>query len=349
MTNVAHKQGASLAIAIALLSGQALAEANLPKLGADPQAVSVSGLSSGAYMATQLHVAYSARFMGAGLVAGGPYNCTLGRGFLETTPCLKNPHIGGPNVAAMVASAKDASNKNKIDSLDLLKPHKLYIFTGTNDNVVVPGIVEKTKDFYRGVDVSIENIKFVKELPAGHGFISPNANNGCAVTGSPYINKCAIKGDDKYYDQAGEILQQIYGPLNAPAVALSGNVLAFDQASYTTVKLKKLSLADKGHVYVPKACREADSQCKIHVSLHGCGQSEESIQDKWYTTLGLNNWADTNKIIVLYPQAQKSSVNPQNPYGCWDWWGYTGSDFAVKSAGQMRAIIAMVDALIQKE
>lgn len=36
---------------------------------------SVSGVSSGAYMAVQLHVAYSETFMGVGSIAGGPYFC----------------------------------------------------------------------------------------------------------------------------------------------------------------------------------------------------------------------------------------------------------------------------------
>jgi poly(3-hydroxybutyrate) depolymerase len=31
----------------------------------------------------------------------------------------------------------------------------------------------------------------------------------------------------------------------------------------------------------------------------------------------LNEWADTNNIIVLYPQAVPSYGND---YGCWDWW-----------------------------
>jgi poly(3-hydroxybutyrate) depolymerase len=37
----------------------------------DPQKISVSGISSGAYMAVQLHVAYSKNIMGVGAIAGG--------------------------------------------------------------------------------------------------------------------------------------------------------------------------------------------------------------------------------------------------------------------------------------
>lgn len=53
--------------------------ADLSALGAglnlQPQSLSVSGLSSGAFMAQQFHVAYSQWVIGAGIVAGGPSGC----------------------------------------------------------------------------------------------------------------------------------------------------------------------------------------------------------------------------------------------------------------------------------
>jgi hypothetical protein len=56
---------------------------------------------------------------------------------------------------------------------------------------------------------------------------------------------------------------------------------------------------------------------------------------------GINEWADGNNIIVLYPQTIASIV-PANPDGCWDWWGYTGPNYALKSAPQMMAVMAEV-------
>src|SRR5262245_16140159 len=47
----------------------------LPASGADPSKTSVSGLSSGGYMAGQYHVAHSATVIGAGIVAAGPFGC----------------------------------------------------------------------------------------------------------------------------------------------------------------------------------------------------------------------------------------------------------------------------------
>lgn len=45
---------------------------------------------------------------------------------------------------------------------------------------------------------------------------------------------------------------------------------------------------------------------------------------------------------MLYPQTI-ASVIPVNPEGCWDWWGYTGWNYAVQSAPQMTTIMNMVN------
>lgn len=37
---------------------------------------------------------------------------------------------------------------------------------------------------------------------------------------------------------------------------------------------------------------------------------------------GLNEIAEANNLIILYPQASVSKIYPYNPKGCWDWWGY---------------------------
>ena len=59
----------------AALAPETRAAEELPKLGADLAATSVSGLSSGAYMAGQIQVAHAKDIVGAGIVAGGPFAC----------------------------------------------------------------------------------------------------------------------------------------------------------------------------------------------------------------------------------------------------------------------------------
>jgi hypothetical protein len=43
-----------------------------------------------------------------------------------------------------------------------------------------------------------------------------------------------------------------------------------------------------------------------------------------------------------------SSLLPLNPNACWDWWGYTGVDYAQKSGPQIQAIYAMLQRLAGK-
>ncbi len=69
----------------AYLAAAALASAadaaTLSGYNADPNSVSVSGLSSGGFMAAQLGVAYSDTFKaGFGVFAGGPFDCARNQG-----------------------------------------------------------------------------------------------------------------------------------------------------------------------------------------------------------------------------------------------------------------------------
>ena len=49
----------------------------LPTLAANISETSVSGISSGAYMAGQFQIAHSRIVAGAGIIAGGPYGCEM--------------------------------------------------------------------------------------------------------------------------------------------------------------------------------------------------------------------------------------------------------------------------------
>jgi len=103
------------------------------------------------------------------------------------------------------------------------------------------------------------------------------------------------------------------------------------------------SLDATGFVYVPTAC-QSGSTCKLHVALHGCVQNWDTIDLQYVEHAGYNEWAETNNIIILYPQAEPNLVL-SNPNACFDWWGYAGSDYATKTGTQMQAIYEMVQHL----
>ncbi len=74
--------------------------------------------------------------------------------------------------------------------------------------------------------------------------------------------------------------------------------------------------------------------------LHGCKQNVSDVQQQYVRNTGYNRWAETNNIVVLYPQTSTAATN-----SCWDWWGYDSANYSKKSGQQMAAIKAMVDRL----
>ena len=165
--------------------------------------------------------------------------------------------------------------------------------------------------------------------------------NDCKDNKDPYIDQCG-------YDQAGIILQHIYGRLNPPNRGqLIGSVKKFDQALYTKPHPPDaLSLGDTGYVFVPQDC-EQGGRCRVHVALHGCKQDIGDIGRRFVEDTGYNAWADTNHLIILYPQTKPSLYSPSNPQACWDWWGYIDHEdsYVTKSGSQVKVIKAMLSAL----
>ena len=176
-----------------------------------------------------------------------------------------------------------------------------------------PEVVRELQAYYAQYGIKA---KLVDDKPAGHAMVTEDAGNkDCGVTRDPYINDCD-------YDAAGELLTHLLGPLKPPAKA--GPLREFDQ----------------GFVYVPKDCEK--TRCHVHVAFHGCRQGASEVGDRFAREAGYNRWAETNRLIVLYPQVKASFWNPR---GCWDWWGYTGSAYATKDGAQIRAVRAMLERL----
>ncbi len=86
----------------------------------DIKETSVSGLSSGGFFAVQLQVAHSSIIKGAGIVAGGPYNCAGDKLYFN---CM---YSNSPVITNSVQNTIKWSG-SKIDSVDNLKNHKIYL------------------------------------------------------------------------------------------------------------------------------------------------------------------------------------------------------------------------------
>ena len=315
----------------------------LPQLGIDVKQTSASGLSAGAYMAGQLQVAHSNQTVGAALVAGGPYGCAetgsegpLPAAARNTTQALegcmsdKLRSEGIPNVIALAERAKALAKDGKIDPLEGMKSDKVYLFSGGADQIVAPSIVQAAKDFYIQSGVAEDNIKFDTRKDAGHAFLTTDAGTTCGVSAPPFVSDCD-------YDQAGAILSWLYRDLKTPTEKPAGKFIRFDQSQFTEDGAADLS--KEGVVYVPPSCSK-EGNCRLHIALHGCEQNINTIGMTFVEGSGFARWADTNGLVILFPQVSASVLNPK---GCWDWWGYTGNDYLTKDAPQIAAIWKMVE------
>ena len=298
----------------------------LPALGAEPGRLTVSGLSSGAYMAVQVHVAHSSRVSGAAAVAGGPYYCAQASVWAAYYNCMTpGAWTPLPSLAALRTGVDALAKAGRIDAASHVAGSRVWLFSGSEDRTVTRPVVDALQQFYASLKA---NTVLVGDRAAGHAMVTESSGNACGVTEPPYINDCD-------YDAAGELLAHLLGPL-APASTAQGRLLRFDQRPFA----KDAWMADEGFVYVPKSCES--SQCRIHVAFHGCRQAGEPFP----RDAGYNRWAESNRLIVLYPQVAPSwNWQAFNPRGCWDWWGYTGSEYHTRNGPQVRAVISMVDRL----
>ena len=311
-------------------SGASKSTASLPKLGADTTAVSVSGLSAGAYMAVQLHLAYSSSIMGAGIIAGGPWMCADGDVFRAQAACMSTPaDVDVPDLLKLV---KHAATLRQLDPLTSLSKTRVYIYNSPVDDVILAPMNAKNLEFYSALvpAVQIENETSIK---SAHGMPTLSYGQACSDFGAPFLNNCA-------YDAAGETLKFIYSQKTlVRATADKASLHVFDQQEFGS---SAALMNDTGWVYVPKKCEAANSNCPVHVALHGCLQTPDDIKDTFVVHAGYNEWAEGSGIIMLYPQAHTSLMNPK---GCYDWWGYTGANYATKNGVQMKVIKAMMDRL----
>lgn len=283
--------------------------------------LTTSGLSSGGFFSTQFQVAYSSIVTGAGVIAGGPYYCSNGSEITAITSCMTKP--AEIDMSQIFFQTEQASSAGQIDDISNLKSSKIWIFSGTLDTVVHQGVVQNTLLFYQKYSNPL-NITSIFNIPAEHSWVTNGFGGLCQYLGTPYINNCNV-------DASGDLLQSLLGPLNTRVFAVDQNLHVFKQSLYGDIVLA--GMLELGYIYIPENCLVKN--CRVHIAFHGCLQSAQLVGNIFVKWNGLNDWAESNNIIVIYPQIISSFVNPQ---GCWDFWGYTGTNFAFKTGRQMQIV-----------
>jgi poly(3-hydroxybutyrate) depolymerase len=392
----------SFAAASTVIAGPAAAQ-QLGSYEIRPDRIFVAGISSGGYMAVQMHVAFSSLFKGAAIYAGGPYDCAQASLTTAVTTCEQDsPAV---NLAALENVTTSWASQGLIDPLSNLKGQPVYLWSGTADTTVVQPLMNALLSYYQNFQASV--FHYDNNYDAAHGWESPYGQLPCQELSSPYVIQCTSanlgesaggggatgvslpglpglslpglslpglslpglslpglslpglslpglsqpgsssppsqsSGAAAPYDSEQVWLTQWFGNLNAKNEGtLKGGVITFDQDEFAPGgSAAAISMDQTGYAFVPTQCASGQ-QCGLVLALHGCLQNFATVGWAFIDDAGINEWADTNNIIVLYPQTV--ATNGSNPEGCWDWWGYLNDpDYAQKSGPQMQALSAMV-------
>lgn len=200
--------GLSLAVAAPALDELAAG------LDIDETAISVSGISSGAFMAHQFHVVHSQHIMGAGIIAGGPYYCAAGsildavtkcsdfvglqcvalltKAGLDTSLCEKVSRV--PKEESQVEAMAQASfeEAKKQNSLKNIRQDRVYIFNGIHDSIVLPGVMDAVYELYTDPDkLALEeaNVYYNNSFPARHTMVRDDFDRPSETTA---VGDCPI-------------------------------------------------------------------------------------------------------------------------------------------------------------
>jgi len=328
-----------LIIAVVFGCGCAHAQEKLPGLNVNINDTTVGGLSAGGFFAVQMHVAFSNIIKASAVFAGGPFHCAQSQIGVALSTCMTA--LPAPQTAKYIRDTGDFFNSKKIADPSNLKNHSVYLFGGSLDTKVRPPVMQSLFAYYSNFVKT--PIVYETKIPAAHTQPTddPTSPNACNVMATPWVSNCN-------YDGAGEAFKKIIGNLHARNNGtLNGRIVKFDQTEFlATPRLFSLDLT--GFVFIPKQCENGE-RCRLHISFHGCHQMAGSVGDAYYAKAGYNKWADTNNIVVLYPQTVMSNAFPVNPQGCFDWWGYNNAaDYDTIGGTQMKAFRAMMDRIGSK-
>jgi poly(3-hydroxybutyrate) depolymerase len=320
-----------LVFTFCIVANSASAQANLGSFNVNPNTVTVAGISSGGFMAVQLQVAYSKSIFGTAVFAGGTYFCAQDNLAVWGTACLTG--FGVPTTS-LVSLTDSEAVAGRIDPVSNIAGKPIYMFSGLLDTTVQQLAMNDLQVYYQSFTDS-GHITYNNTTEAEHSWVTPDGANPCFTLAEPFINNCGIDPEETF-------LTMFYGTLNArQSGTLGGSFTQFNQNQFCPSNdCSSIDMDGTAWVFVPQSCAQQQA-CRLIIALHGCLQNQQTIGMTFIQKSGINEWADGNNIIVLYPQTIASIV-PANPDGCWDWWGYTGPNYALKSAPQMMAVMAEV-------
>ena len=151
-------------------------------------AISVSGLSSGAYMALQFHLAHSEKVVGSGLIAAGPYFCAQGSIGTALQDCVANPDAN-INLKVMSDTIVQYQKDGKLAAPKYNQNDKVWLLHGTLDTRIIRPVAEKLAEQVSTI-FGPSNTRYISDKAFSHVMPTLNSGTDCTESSSPFIGNC---------------------------------------------------------------------------------------------------------------------------------------------------------------
>ena len=160
--------------------------------------VTLSGISSGAYMASQYHLSFSDEVKGVGLIAGGPWGCALGDLSVALAHCMAKPDAK-PDLTKARQAMDAAVASGKLPALTAIRNTPVYVLHGRLDQTVGAVVSDALVSQYQelGAKVTYDNNR-----PFAHHFPTLATGTACDTSESPFLGNCQ-------FDAAGDFTKNL--------------------------------------------------------------------------------------------------------------------------------------------
>jgi len=275
--------------------------------------VTLSGQSAGGSMAMQHLFAYSSAVDGAAIAAGSPYGCG------ELPKRMVACYTGPVDVARVSSYARWQEARGAIDGLSNLDNKPILLFNGRNDFTVFTAVMQASAE---QLETFVHRRQVKRRFGTGAAHVWSLNHGACSCGACLYsiassAECCDVNNCD--YELTAEMFERFYADVNPPQAA-SQPLWWFDQLAHLPQTSNETWVSHGlwrwGFAYVPESCVGAIRRCRIHVHYHGCINKKWSQRHLWSRSLDIDNFAESNGVIVVYPQA---AGDKHTGVGCWNW------------------------------
>jgi len=235
----------------------------------------------------------------------------------------------------------------------------LVLFSGQRDIVVRPTVMHAVEQQMRHF-VDDSRISTYYATKAAHVWSVDDGDCTCGAcwlqnaTGLTPRPCCNVNNCE--FDLSGAMLAKFYGAdaLRPRTTASAHHLRWVEQWRYLPATADRNASASTmlrwAPVYVPQKCAADVDACRVHVNYHGCmdkprGPTINGWLDRllWVRNIQLNEYAEANAIVILYPQAAGSIDIGE---GCFNWASYEDDPlFDTRLGVQLNTVVNVLNDL----